>query len=126
MDVKDMETFIQHIHTDQELSSDVEYQKPDLYLGSRFLEESKVDNMPRARKIILWIAKLVTKIFYGAQISDPHNGYRVISLSMLKKFIITADGMHYANEVNEQIKKHHMKYREIPVHIRYTDYSLTK
>jgi hypothetical protein len=28
--------------------------------------------------------------------------------------------------VNEQIKKHHMNYREIPVHIRYTDYSLTK
>jgi conjugal transfer/entry exclusion protein len=82
--------------------------------------------MPRARKIILLIAKLVTKIFYGATISDPHNGYRVISLSALRKFIITADGMHYANEVNEQIKKHHMNYREIPVHIRYTDYSLTK
>lgn len=126
MDVKDMETFIQHIHTDQELWSDSEYQKPDLYLGSRFLEESKVDNMPRARKIILLIAKLVTKIFYGANISDPHNGYRVISLPALRKFIITADGMHYANELNEQIKKNHMKYTEIPVHIRYTEYSLDK
>ena len=126
MDVKDMETFIKHIHADQKLGLDLENKRPDLYLGSRFLEGSKVENMPGSRKIILWIAKLVTKIFYGANISDPHNGYRVVALPILRKFVITADGMHYANEVNEQIKRHHMKYREIPVHIRYTDYSLKK
>lgn len=126
MDVKDMDTFIHHIHADQELWLDFEHQKPDLYIGSRFLEDSKVENMPRVRKMILWVAKLVTRIFYGANISDPHSGYRVISLPSLKKIIITADGMHYANEVNEQIKKHRMKYREIPVHVKYTEYSLTK
>jgi hypothetical protein len=82
--------------------------------------------MPGMRKIILRIAKFVTRIFYGANISDPHNGYRVISLSILRKFVITADGMHYANELNEQIKRHHMKYREVPVHIRYTEYTLKK
>ncbi|HBB03957.1 TPA: hypothetical protein DCZ39_03585 [Patescibacteria group bacterium] len=82
--------------------------------------------MPELRKMILWIAKLVTRIFYGANISDPHNGYRVISLPTLRKFVITADGMHYANEVNEQIKRNHMRYIEIPVHIRYTEYSLKK
>jgi len=32
--------------------------------------------------------------------------------------------MHYANELNEQIKKFKMKYEEVPVHIHYTDYSL--
>jgi hypothetical protein len=40
--------------------------------------------------------------------------------------VLTADGMHYANELNEQIKRYRMKYREIPVHIRYTQYSLGK
>ena len=126
MDVKDMETFMKHIHADQHLWLDLENKRPDLYLGSRFLEGSKVENMPGFRKVILWIAKIVTRIFYGAKISDPHNGYRVIALPTFRKFVITADGMHYANEVNEQIKRHHMKYREIPVHIRYTDYSLKK
>ena len=126
MDVKDMETFMKNIHADQKLGLDLENKKPDLYLGSRFLEWSKVDNMPGMRKIILRIAKFVTRIFYGANISDPHNGYRVISLSTLRKFVITADGMHYANELNEQIKRHHMKYREVPVHIRYTEYTLKK
>jgi conjugal transfer/entry exclusion protein len=82
--------------------------------------------MPAMRRVILSIAKLVTKIFYGSQVSDPHNGYRVISLSALRKFVITADGMHYANEINEQIQSHQMDYEEIPVHIRYTEYSLGK
>lgn len=126
MDVKDMETFMKHIVADEHLGLDLENKKPDLYLWSRFLEWSKVDNMPAMRKIILWIAKLVTKILYGANISDPHNGYRVISLPTLRKFVITSDGMHYANEVNEQIKRYHMRYKELPVHIRYTDYSLKK
>lgn len=82
--------------------------------------------MPPMRRFILGIATLVTKIFYGAKVTDPHNGYRVISLPALRKITLTADGMHYANELNEQIKRYHMKYVEIPVHIRYTDYSLTK
>ena len=32
--------------------------------------------------------------------------------------------MHYANELNEQMQKNKFKTKEIPVHIRYTDYSL--
>jgi len=126
MDVKDMDTFIKHIHADQKLGLDIENKKPDLYLGSRFLEGSKVDNMPAFRKTILAIARLVTRIFYGTKVTDPHIGYRVISLPTLRKFVLTADGMHYANELNEQIKRYRMKYREIPVHIRYTQYSLGK
>lgn len=78
------------------------------------------------RKFILRIARLVTRIFYGTKVSDPHCGYRVVSLPALRKFVLTADGMHYANEVNEQIKRHHMKYIEVPIHIRYTEYSLNK
>lgn len=126
MDVKDMETFMKHISTDESLWLDLENKKPDLYLWSRFLEWSKVENMPWIKKVILWIAKLVTKIFYWADVSDPHSWYRVISLPTLRKFVITSDGMHYANEVNEQIKRHHMKYREVPVHIKYTEYSIQK
>jgi len=64
------------------------------------------------------------KIFYGTNVSDPHSGYRIIALSTLRKIMLTADGMHYANELNEQIKRHHMKYREVPVHVKYTEYSM--
>ncbi|HCB51343.1 TPA: hypothetical protein DEP21_02085 [Patescibacteria group bacterium] len=114
MNVQDMETFIKTMHK----------HPTDMYLGSRFLEGSKVEAMPTARKVILRISKLVTRIFYGSRVSDPHNGYRVISLPALRKINLTADGMHYANELNEQIQRNRIKYVEVPVHIRYTDYSL--
>ncbi len=126
MDIKDMDLFIKHIKQDEKLGLDLEDKKPDIYLGSRFVHGAKVDNIPALRKIILSIARVVTKFFYGTNTSDPHNGYRVISLNALRKFTLTADGMHYANELNEQIRGNKMKYTEIPVHIRYTSYSLWK
>ena len=82
--------------------------------------------MPFLRRCILFVSRLVTMVFYGADVSDPHSGYRVISLPALRKITITADGMHYANELNEQIQKLGFHYVEVPVHIRYTEYSLQK
>lgn len=118
MDVKDMQNFISEIKKS--------WDNIDVYLWSRFTKWWSSENMPSTRKYILALSRFVTRIFYSAKISDPHNWYRVIEINAFKKFHITADGMHYANEVNEQIKKHKMKYKEIPVHIRYTDYSLKK
>jgi len=135
MNIKDMETFIKAIKKNEEIASKDKQRListshwskvPDLYLGSRFIEWSVTENMPPMRKVILKISRIVTRIFYGAKVSDPHIGYKVISLQALRKFNITADGMHYANEINEQIRKYRLKYQEIPVHIRYTQHSLTK
>jgi len=100
--------------------------KIDLLVGSRFVNGGSRENIPPLRTLILKISKLVTFLFYGTKISDPHCGLRVIHLNTFKQFHLTADGMHYANEINEQIKKYKMQYREIPIHIRYTDYSLKK
>lgn len=116
MDIKDMETFIKEIH----------HKHYDLYIGSRFVKGWKSENIPFMRRVILKIAELVTGILYNSKVSDPHNGYRVISLPALRKITLTADGMHYANELNEQIANYKMSYIEVPVHIRYTDYSLAK
>ncbi|MBQ9554470.1 hypothetical protein IJU97_06105 [bacterium] len=47
--------------------------------------------MPVSRRIILWMSKIITRIFYGVKVSDPHNGYRVYSLAALEKITINAD-----------------------------------
>lgn len=116
MDINDMKKFIEAI----------KQENFDLYLGSRFIQWGKAENITSSRKIILRISKIVTKVFYGSQVSDPHNWYRVISLSALQKFDFISDWMHYANEFNEQLHKYKLKYKEIPVHIRYTQYSTSK
>ena len=103
-----------------------EHPNVDLFLWSRFILWAKTFAMPRTRKIILIISSLVTWILYGVKLSDPHNGYRVIRISALKKITLQADGMHYANEFNEQIANYKLSFVEVPVYIRYTDYSLSK
>lgn len=118
MDVKDMDTFISHIQKDN--------WKIDAYLWSRFVKWWSSYNIPKSRKIILAISRFVTRLFYWIKISDPHNWYHLISIEALKKIHLTADWMHYANEQNEQMQKNNFKIKEIPVHIRYTDYSLWK
>lgn len=136
MDIQDMEIFIDRIRNEEVRISHLVDRKQDitkgknrpndLYIWSRFVYWWKAKDMPKARKIILFFSKIATRIFYWTKVSDPHNGYRVISLTALRKINLTADGMHYANELNEQIKKFKMKYEEVPVHIHYTDYSLAK
>lgn len=136
MDIKDMETFIDRIRNEDVRISHLIDRKQDItkgknrpndiYIWSRFVYWGKANDIPRARRIILFISKIVTRIFYWTKVSDPHNWYRVINLPALRKINLTADGMHYANELNEQIKKYKMKYEEVPVNIHYTDYSLGK
>lgn len=121
MDIKDMKTFIKKIRENEE-----NQKKIDLYLWSRFINWAKYENMPFSRKVILKISKIVTRLFYWTKVSDPHSWFRVISLESLRKINLTSDWMHYANELNEQIKKNKMKYEEIPVYTRYTEYSLNK
>jgi hypothetical protein len=36
------------------------------------------------------------------------------------------DGMEYASEFIDSISKNNLRYKEVPVNIRYTDYSLEK
>lgn len=114
MEINDMKTFLKIIHE----------KKADLYIWSRFVEGAKTENMSSSRRLILFIAKIITRILYSSKVSDPHSWYRVISLDSLRKINLTADGMHYANELNEQIYKYKMKYIEVPIHIKYTEYSL--
>ncbi len=118
MDVKDMKTFMKEIEKN--------WDKINAYLGSRFVKWWVAKNIPPMRKIILAISRLVTILFYKTNISDPHNWYRVVDIESFKKIQLTSDGMHYANEFNEQIRKHKLKFKEVPVHIRYTNHSMNK
>ena len=101
---------------------------PDIkaFLGSRFIKGGEAENMPAARKFILRGSKLVTLIFNRLRVTDPHNGYRVMHISILPHINLSSDGMTYASELLDCIRKNSIPYKEVPVRIRYTDYSLGK
>jgi hypothetical protein len=118
MDIADMKIFMRQIHEHPD--------QYDMFLGSRFVSGGKAVNMPLMRRIVLLGAKVVTYVFNGVWITDSHCGYRVYTLEAAKKITTTSDGMIYANELNDEIKRHKLRFCEVPVHIRYTDYSLGK
>ena len=93
----------------------------EVSLGSRFLKKQKI---PFFRKIMLKGAILVIWTMYGIKLSDAHNGFRAFTRESVKKVRITGDKMEHASEIIERIKKNNIKYKEIPVTIKYTEETL--
>ncbi len=96
-------------------------EKIDITLGSRFL--SSKGEMPLSKKYIIHpLAKVINYFFTRLWLSDVHNGFRALSAQAAKKIIITQDRMAHNTEIVEKIKKYHLKYREVPVTIKYYEY----
>jgi glycosyltransferase involved in cell wall biosynthesis len=96
----------------------------DVALGSRFLEH--VESVPRARRIVLRAAVIFTRLTSGLKLTDTHNGYRALSKGAAQKIQIRLDRMAHASEILDEIRRHHLRYVEVPVRIMYTEYSRSK
>lgn len=97
--------------------------KVDITVGSRFLKKTKV---PFLRKLLLKGSVLVVWLFYRMKMTDAHNGFRAMSRKAAEKIDITCDRMAHSSEIVEEIRKKNLKYREIPVTIRYTEETLKR
>lgn len=96
----------------------------DVTLGSRFL--GKAVNLPASRRLILRMGVLFTRLMNNLELTDAHNGLRAFSAAAASKVDIHLDGMAHASEIIDIISRENLRYREVPVHIHYTDYSLAK
>lgn len=96
----------------------------DIVLGSRFLGEAK--NIPFSKLATLKLALLFTRITTGLKLTDTHNGFQAWKISALNKINLTQDRQAYASELLAEISENKIKYKEIPVTIKYTDYSKSK
>ncbi|OGY43519.1 MAG: hypothetical protein A3J62_02270 [Candidatus Buchananbacteria bacterium RIFCSPHIGHO2_02_FULL_38_8] len=96
----------------------------DVVLGSRFL--SPKSQIPNPKKLVLKFATLLTKFYTGLPVTDTHNGFRAFSRQAAQLIKIKQDGMAHASEIIEQIKKHQLRFKEVSVTLKYTDYSQQK
>jgi len=104
----------------------VESGKYDVTFGSRFLTKESQKNVPFLRKVYLKVGVLILLVFYGVKMTDAHNGFRALSQKAAKKIRITADRMAHASEIVEEVHRLKLKYKEVPVIIRYTELTLKK
>ncbi|MCX7991293.1 MAG: glycosyltransferase family 2 protein [Proteobacteria bacterium] len=96
----------------------------DVVFGSRFI--GSVKGIPLLRKLILKGGIAFTNFLYGIKLTDVHNGMRAFKADVFRKISFTEDRFAYASELLEKIVKEGLKFKEVPVTIRYTDYSLKK
>jgi glycosyltransferase involved in cell wall biosynthesis len=92
----------------------------DVVLGSRLLNR---EEMPKAKVIANWIGNFITWLFYGIWVSDSQSGFRAYSKFAALIIDTKADKYEYDSKVIREIKNNHLRFTEVPVHTRYTEYS---
>ena len=98
----------------------------DVVIGSRFLRESDLAQVPKRKRLLLRCARIVNGVFTGMWLTDAHNGFRALGRKALEAIDLTENRMAHATEIMSQIRAAKLTVKEVPVTIRYTDYSQAK
>ncbi len=96
----------------------------DVVLGSRFL--GRTVNMPRSKAFTLWLAVRFTRLTTGLELTDTHNGFRVLTRAAAQRIRIRQNRMAHASELLDEIVAKQLRWSEFPVTITYTPYSIAK
>jgi len=96
----------------------------DVSLGTRM--KGDIQKMPRLKIIANWIGNAFTWYLFGLWVSDSQSGFRAYSKSAAEKINTQADRYEYESEVIREIYVYKLKYKEVPIEVRYTDYSMGK
>jgi glycosyltransferase involved in cell wall biosynthesis len=96
----------------------------EICLGSRFMTQH--ERMPLTRRIVLFCAVIFTRITARAKLSDTHNGLRAFTRRAAQMLDLKLDRMAHASEILDQVVASELPYIEVPVRVRYTEYSLRK
>jgi len=96
----------------------------DIVLGSRFLGKTK--NMSFLKKMTLRAGIRFSNGVSGLKLTDTHNGLRVFNRYVASNLNITMSDFSHASEILERIVEKEFTYKEAPVTISYTEYSLSR
>ena len=95
----------------------------DVVLGSRLLNH---DGMPGMKVVANKIGNFFTLLFYGILVSDSQSGFRAFSKYAVSVIDTKADKYEYDSKVIREIKNNRLKFIEVPIKVRYTEYSMGK
>lgn len=97
--------------------------KADVALGTR-LKNPK--GMPWYKIAANHIGNALTWYFYGLWVSDSQSGFRAYSRAAADRIDTKTDRYEYDSEVIREIYLHKLKFSEVPIDVRYTEYSMGK
>lgn len=114
-------------HNPQEIATvlePIESGEVDVALGSRFLRDGS--NVPPLRKMALRAGIVFTRVMSRIEVTDTHNGFRAMNRKAAEYINIVQDRMAHASEILDEIVRHQLRHKEVPVTVTYSYYSREK
>lgn len=96
----------------------------DVVLGSRFLDSQS--RVPVLKRVVLTLVVALSPATRRMGLTDAHNGLRVFNRAVAERLRIKMNDMAHASEIVALLARGSWTVREVPVTIRYTDYSRSK
>lgn len=96
----------------------------DVVLGSRFLDSQS--RVPLLKRVVLTLVVALSPATRRMGLTDAHNGLRVFNRAVAERLRIKMNDMAHASEIVSLLARGSWTVREVPVTIRYTDYSRSK
>lgn len=100
--------------------------KADIVFGSRFLRSEDRDEVPISKRIALRFAIMVSGLLAGLWLKDSHNGFRALSRTALERIHLEETGFAHATEILDKVRRAKLRYVEVPVTVKYSNYSRAK
>ncbi len=92
----------------------------DAVFGSRLINAKSRNNLPFFRLILIYLASTFEQIFYGINLTDSHNGLRVLSRRACSKLKnIQSSAMAHATEIILELRKSNIIVYEFPCNVKY-------
>jgi UDP-N-acetylglucosamine---dolichyl-phosphate N-acetylglucosaminyltransferase len=95
----------------------------DVVLGTR---PRRNGEMPFIKIIANKIGNTITWLLYGIHVSDSQSGFRAYSHYAANIIDTKADKYEYDSKVIREINNNRLKFIEVPIKVRYTEYSMGK
>lgn len=89
--------------------------KAQAVIGVRPLKD-----MPFSRNFANSVMNLLTRIFYGVNVSDSQTGFRAITNEALRKIDINARGYLISSEFIREVNDNNIPFAEVPIQTIYT------
>ncbi|MCX6751893.1 MAG: glycosyltransferase family 2 protein [Candidatus Nomurabacteria bacterium] len=99
------------------------WQGNDVVLGSRLFNSK---GMPIFKIIANYFGNLCTWILCGLWVSDSQSGFRAYSKKAIAMINTRAERYEYDSEIIREIYRNKLKFFEIQIEVRYTNYSINK
>ncbi len=93
----------------------------DIVFGSRFLE-IKSDLPPLKKNLIMPLARIFNRLFFGIKTSDPQSGFRVFKARVASEIEIENNRMAHCTEILAKVHQKKLKMKEVAITVLYSEF----